>query len=155
MQGLRNCYVSRVVRTPLLCLQSASLHSNIWYITTARFASHGNCKTWQRHWVGSVIGCKRFSCGGVAVWRLVMGLSLDAWYRGSRGDHGGGECGFVPGVCRSFDWAYPSSVVCREIACYMGPDGEYRAEEAGKAARAASAALRSASWIVMRSFAAA
>ena len=29
------------------------------------------------------------------------------------------------------------SVVCREIARHMGPDGQYRAEEAGKAARAA------------------
>ena len=29
------------------------------------------------------------------------------------------------------------SVVCREIARYTGPDGEYRAEEASKAARAA------------------
>ena len=47
------------------------------------------------------------------------------------------------------------SVVCREIARHTGPDGKYRAEEAGKAARAASAALRSACWIVMRSFAAA
>ena len=29
------------------------------------------------------------------------------------------------------------SVVCREIARHTGPDGQYRAEEAGKAARAA------------------
>ena len=35
------------------------------------------------------------------------------------------------------------SVVCREIARHMGPDGQYRAEEAGKAARAARRARRS------------
>ena len=29
------------------------------------------------------------------------------------------------------------SVVCREIARHTGPDGQYRAEEAGKAAQAA------------------
>jgi len=29
------------------------------------------------------------------------------------------------------------SVVCREIAHHTGPDGQYRAEEAGKAAQAA------------------
>ena len=29
------------------------------------------------------------------------------------------------------------SVVCREIVRHMGPDGQYRAEEVGKAARAA------------------
>ena len=45
------------------------------------------------------------------------------------------------------------SVVCREIARHTGPDGQYRAEEADKAARAAGVAQRSACWIVTRSFA--
>ena len=31
------------------------------------------------------------------------------------------------------------SVLCREIARHTGPDGQYRAEEAGKAARAGQA----------------
>ena len=34
------------------------------------------------------------------------------------------------------------SVVCREIARHTGPDGAYRAEEAGKAARAARRRLK-------------
>ena len=47
------------------------------------------------------------------------------------------------------------SVVCREIARHTGPDGGYRAEESGKAARAGpGVVLRIACWIVMRSFAA-
>ena len=46
------------------------------------------------------------------------------------------------------------SVVCREIARHTDPDGVYRAEEAGKAARGPGVARRSACWIVMRSFAA-
>ena len=44
--------------------------------------------------------------------------------------------------------------VCREIARHTGPDGQYRAEEAGKAACRPGVARRSACWIVMRSFAA-
>lgn len=35
------------------------------------------------------------------------GVSSDAWSPGSRGDHGGGECGLVPGAYRPLDWAWP------------------------------------------------
>ena len=46
------------------------------------------------------------------------------------------------------------SVVCREIARHTGPDGQYRAEEAGQGSPARpGVARRSACWIVTRSFA--
>ena len=47
------------------------------------------------------------------------------------------------------------SVVCREIARHTGPDGQYRAEEAGKAARAARRRPKKRLLDAMRSFAAA
>ena len=40
-------------------------------------------------------------------------------------------------VCIARSFGRSPSVVCREIARHTGPDGQYRAEEADKAARAA------------------
>ena len=40
-------------------------------------------------------------------------------------------------VCIAYLIGRSPSVVCRKIARHTGPDGQYRAEEAGKAARAA------------------
>ena len=103
---------------------------------------------------GGVIGCKQFSCSGDAVWRLIMGCRrmLGAWDRAAIMavmNVGLSQMCIARLIGRS------PSVVCREIARHTGPDGGYRAEESGKAARAGpGVVLRIACWIVMRSFAA-
>ena len=48
---------------------------------------------------GGVIGCKKVLCSGDSVGGC-CGVSSAAWCRGSRGDHGGGECGLVPDAYR-------------------------------------------------------
>ncbi len=63
-------------------------------------------------------------------------MSSDVWCPGSRGDYGGAGGVFVLVAYCSLDWRSPS-VACCEITCYMGRDGAYRAEEAGKAVRLA------------------
>ena len=63
-------------------------------------------------------------------------MSSDAWCLGSCGDHGGVVAGLSQVRIAHLIGRSPS-VVCREIARHAGPDGQYRAEEAGKAARAA------------------
>ena len=75
---------------------------------------------------GGVIGCKQFSCSGDAVWRLVMGCRrmLGAWDRAAI--MAGLEAGLSQTrIARSIGRS--PSVVCREIARHMGPDGAYRA----------------------------
>ena len=86
--------------------------------------------------VGGVIGCKQFSCSGDAVWRLIMGCRrmLGAWDRAAI--MAGGNVGLSKTRIAHLIGRSPS-VVCREIARHTGPDGQYRAEEADKVARAA------------------
>ena len=86
--------------------------------------------------LGGVIGCKQFSCSGDAVWRLIMGCRrmLGAWDRAAI--MAGVNVGLSKTRIAHLIGRSPS-VVCREIARHTGPDGQYRAEEAGKAARAA------------------
>ena len=100
-------------------------YSNIGFVSSQTFAP-----------MGSVIGCKQFSCSGDAVWRLIMGCRrmLGAWDRAAimaGVDVGLSQVRIAHLIGRS------PSVVCREIARHTGPDGQYRAEEADKAARAA------------------
>ena len=85
---------------------------------------------------GGVIGCKQFSCSGDAVWRLIMGCRrmLGAWDRAAI--MAGVNVGLSKTRIAHLIGRSPS-VVCREIARHTGPDGQYRAEEADKAARAA------------------
>ena len=70
------------------------------------------------------------------MWGGDCGVSSDAWCPGLCGDRGGVGAGLSQVRIARLIGRSPS-VVCREIARHTGPDGEYRAEEAGKAARAA------------------
>ena len=85
---------------------------------------------------GSVIGCKQFSCSGDAVWRLIMGCRRMLSVEDRAAIMAGLEAGLSQTRIAHLIGRSPS-VVCREIARHTGPDGEYRAEEAGKAAQAA------------------
>ena len=85
---------------------------------------------------GGVIGCKQFSCSGDAVWRLIMGCRRMLGAEDRAAIMAGLEAGLSQ-VCIAHLIGRSPSVVCREIARHTGPDGQYRAEEAGKAARAA------------------
>ena len=86
--------------------------------------------------VGSVIGCKQFSCSGDAVWRLIMGCRRMLGVEDRAAIMAGVDAGLSQVRIAHLIGRSPS-VVCREIARHTGPDGQYRAEEAGKAARAA------------------
>ena len=85
---------------------------------------------------GSVIGCKQFSCSGDAVWRLIMGCRRMLSVEDRAAIMAGVDAGLSQTRIAHLIGRSPS-VVCREIARHTGPDGQYRAEEAGKAARAA------------------
>ena len=85
---------------------------------------------------GSVIGCKQFSCSGDAVWRLIMGCRRMLSVEDRAAIMAGVDAGLSKTRIAHLIGRSPS-VVCREIARHTGPDGQYRAEEAGKAARAA------------------
>ena len=85
---------------------------------------------------GSVIGCKQFSCSGDAVRRLIMGCRRMLSVEDRAAIMAGLEAGLSQTRIAHLIGRSPS-VVCREIARHTGPDGQYRAEEAGKAARAA------------------
>ena len=85
---------------------------------------------------GSVIGCKQFSCSGDAVWRLIMGCRRMLSVEDRAAIMAGVDVGLSQVRIAHLIGRSPS-VVCREIARHAGPDGQYRAEEAGKAARAA------------------
>ena len=63
-------------------------------------------------------------------------MSSDAWCLGSCGDHGGGVAGLSQ-VRIAHLIGHSPSVMCHEIAHHTDPDGEFRSEEAGKAAHAA------------------
>lgn len=86
--------------------------------------------------VGSVIGCKQFSCSGDAVWRLIMGCRRMLGVEDRAAIMAGVNVGLSKTRIAHLIGRSPS-VVCREIARHTGPDGQYRAEEADKAARAA------------------
>ena len=86
--------------------------------------------------LGSVIGCKQFSCSGDAVWRLIMGCRRMLGVEDRAAIMAGVNAGLSQVRIAHLIGRSPS-VVCREIARHTGPDGEYRAEEAGKAAQAA------------------
>ena len=85
---------------------------------------------------GSVIGCKQFSCSGDAVWRLIMGCRRMLSVEDRAAIMAGVDAGLSQVRIAHLIGRSPS-VVCREIARHTGPDGQYRAEEAGKAACAA------------------
>lgn len=85
---------------------------------------------------GGVIGCKQFSCSGDAVWRLIMGCRRMLGVEDRAAIMAGVNAGLSKTRIAHLIGRSPS-VVCREIARHTGPDGEYRAEEADKAARAA------------------
>ena len=85
---------------------------------------------------GSVIGCKQFSCSGDAVWRLIMGCRRMLGVEDRAAIMAGVNVGLSKTRIAHMIGRSPS-VVCREIARHTGPDGQYRAEEADKAARAA------------------
>ena len=55
--------------------------------------------------VGSVIGCKQFSCSGDAVWRLIMGCRRMLGVEDRAAIMAGGGCGLVQDAYRSLDWA--------------------------------------------------
>ncbi len=86
--------------------------------------------------LGSVIGCKQFSCSGDAVWRLIMGCRRMLGVEDRAAIMAGVNVGLSKTRIAHMIGRSPS-VVCREIARHTGPDGKYRAEEADKAARAA------------------
>ena len=86
--------------------------------------------------IGSVIGCKQFSCSGDAVCRLIVGCRRMLSVEDRAAIMAGVDAGLSQVRIAHLIGRSPS-VVCREIARHTGPDGQYRAEEAGKAARAA------------------
>ena len=104
------------------------------YRTVLRIGAEYDCLIYEM--LGGVIGCKQFSCSGDAVWRLIMGCRrmLGAWDRAAI--MAGVNVGLSQTRIAHLIGRSPS-VVCREIARHTGPDGQYRAEEADKAARAA------------------
>ena len=85
---------------------------------------------------GSVIGCKQFSCSGDAVWRLIMGCRRMLSVEDRAAIMAGVDAGLSQTRIAHLIGRSPS-VVCREIARHTGPDGQYRAEDAGRAAQVA------------------
>ena len=86
--------------------------------------------------LGGVIGCKQFSSSGDAVWRLIMGCRRMLGVEDRVAIMAGVNAGLSQTRIAHLIGRSPS-VVCRQIARHTGPDGQYRAEEAGGAARAA------------------
>ena len=85
---------------------------------------------------GSVIGCKQFSCSGDAVRRLIMGCRRMLGVEDRAAIMAGLEAGLSQTRIAHLIGRSPS-VVCREIARHTGPDGQYQAEDAGRAAQVA------------------
>ena len=63
--------------------------------------------SWLLSELGSVIGCKQFSCGGDAVWRLVMGCCRMLSVEDRAAIVAGVGGGLVPDAYRPLDWAWP------------------------------------------------
>ena len=86
--------------------------------------------------IGSVIGCKQFSCSGDAVRRLIMGCRRMLSVEDRAAIMAGLEAGLSQTRIAHLIGRSPS-VVCREIARHRGPGGVYQAEDAGRAAQVA------------------
>ena len=86
--------------------------------------------------LGSVIGCKQFSCSGDAVRRLIMGCRRMLSVEDRAAIMAGLEAGLSQTRIAHLIGRSPS-VVCREIARHRGPGGVYQAEDAGRAAQVA------------------
>ena len=85
---------------------------------------------------GNVKVRKQFSCSGDAYESVAPACRRTLGAQDHTAIMAGMEAGSPPSHIAHLTGRSPS-VVCREIARHTGPDGQYRAEEAGKAARAA------------------
>ena len=105
---------------------------------TTRTVPGTDYQIWKTPWstLGSVIGCKQFSCSGDAVRRLIMGCRRMLSVEDRAAIMAGLEAGLSQTRIAHLIGRSPS-VVCREIARHRGPGGVYQAEDAGRAAQVA------------------